>query len=276
MNYKIVADSSSNLFTLSGMPFSFTSLKIITAEKEYVDNPDLDLKEMTDNLATTKAKTGTSCPNVHEWLEAFEGADHIFAVTITSNLSGSYASAVQAAEEYMNTHPGAKVHVIDSLSTGPEMILLIERLKEMIQENLSFESIKGKIYDYLKKTHLLFSLQSLTNLARNGRVSPTVAKVAGVLGIRVVGKASDEGTLEPLHKCRGEKKALDSILSEMIAHGFSGAKVHISHCFNLESANELKQLILRKFPGSDIQISKCGGLCSYYAEIGGLLIGFES
>jgi DegV family protein with EDD domain len=195
---------------------------------------------------------------------------------ITSNLSGSYASAVQAAEEYMNTHPGAKVHVIDSLSTGPEMILLIERLKEMIQENLSFESIKGKIYDYLKKTHLLFSLQSLTNLARNGRVSPTVAKVAGVLGIRVVGKASDEGTLEPLHKCRGEKKALDSILSEMIAHGFSGAKVHISHCINLESANELKQLILRKFPGSDIQISKCGGLCSYYAEIGGLLIGFES
>jgi len=276
MNYKIVTDSSSNLFALADMPFSFVPLKIITAEKEYVDTPELDLKEMTDNLATTKAKTGTSCPNMHEWLEAFEGADHIFAVTITSNLSGSYASAAQAAEEYMSTHPGAKVHVIDSLSAGPELILLIDKLKEMILENLSFEAIKNNIQEYLKKTHLLFSLQSLTNLARNGRVSPTVAKVAGVLGIRVVGKASDEGTLEPLHKCRGEKKALDSIVSEMIAHGFTGAKVYISHCFNLESANELKKQILSKFPGSDIQINKCSALCSYYAEVGGLLVGFES
>ncbi len=275
MKYKIVADSSANLFDLTDIPFSYAPLKIITSEKEYVDTPDLDLQKMTDDLLTVKGKTSTSCPNVHEWLEAFDGAENVFVITITSNLSGSYASAMQAKTDYMNAHPGAKVCVIDSLSAGPEMAMLAEKIREYILKDMSFEEIETAITNYLKQTHLLFSLQSLVNLARNGRVSPAVAKVAGILGIRVVGKASDGGTLEPLHKCRGEKKALESILDEMKAHGFAGARVRISHCFNLESANQLKDMILAKFPGSDIIISECTALCSYYAEKGGLLVGFE-
>ncbi len=275
MKYKIVADSSSNLFHLADIPFSYAPLKIITSEKEYVDTPELNLLEMTDDLLTVKGKTGTSCPNVHEWLEAFEGAENVFVVTITSNLSGSCAAAMQAKEYYMNANPGAKVCVIDSLSAGPEMAMLVEKLREYILAEMSFEEIETAIFEYLKQTHLLFSLQSLVNLARNGRVSPAVAKVAGVLGIRVIGKASDVGTLEPMHKCRGEKKALESIFAEMKAHGFSGARVRISHCFNLESANQLKNMILAKFPGSDIIITECTALCSYYAEKGGLLVGFE-
>lgn len=275
MKYKIVADSSSNLFELSDIPFSYAPLKIITSEKEYVDTPELNLRQMTDDLLTVKGKTGTSCPNVHEWLEAFEDAENIFVVTITSNLSGSCAAAMQAKEDYMSANPGAKVCVIDSLSTGPEMALLVEKLREYILAGMSFEEIETAIREYLKQTHLLFSLQSLVNLARNGRVSPAVAKVAGILGIRVVGKASDVGTLEPMHKCRGEKKALESILAEMKEHGFAGTRVRISHCFNPESANQLKEMILAKFPSSDILISECTALCSYYAEKGGLLVGFE-
>lgn len=275
MKYKIVADSSANVYDLSDIPFSYAPLKIITSEKEYVDTPDLNLQGMTDDLLTVKGKTGTSCPNVHEWLEAFEGGENIFVVTITSNLSGSCAAAMQAKDDYMNSHPGTKVCVIDSLSAGPEMTLIVEKLREYMLKDMSFEEIETAINEYLKQTHLLFSLQSLVNLARNGRVNPAVAKVAGILGIRVVGKASDVGTLEPMHKCRGEKKALETILDEMTSHGFTGTKVHISHCFNPDSANQLKDMILTKFPESDIAISTCGALCSYYAEKGGILVGFE-
>ncbi len=275
MKYKIVADSSANVYDLSDIPFSYAPLKIITSEKEYVDTPELNLQGMTDDLLTVKGKTGTSCPNVHEWLEAFEGGENIFVVTITSNLSGSCAAAMQAKNDYMSSHPGTKVCVIDSLSAGPEMTLIVDKLREYILKDMSFEEIETAINEYLKQTHLLFSLQSLVNLARNGRVNPAVAKVAGILGIRVVGKASDVGTLEPMHKCRGEKKALETILDEMEAHGFVGTKVHISHCFNPESANQLKDMIISKFPESDITISTCGALCSYYAEKGGILVGFE-
>ncbi len=275
MKFKIVSDSSSNVRSLPGAVFASVPLKINTADTEFVDDEHLDVAQMVEQLRENKGKSGTSCPNIHDWLQAFEGADYIFALTITSNLSGSYAAAMQAKEDYEQSHPGAKVCVIDTLSTGPEMRLIMEKLKDWIGEKLSFEQIRESVQRYMEKTHLLFSLESLLNLARNGRVNPAVAKIAGVLGIRVVGAASPQGTLQQLHKCRGEKKALETLFEEMISRGFSGGKARIAHCFNPEAAERLKQAIQKVFPSSDVQIEPTGGLCSFYAEQGGLLVGFE-
>lgn len=274
MKIKIVTDSSSNMFSLPGVEFASVPLKIITAEAEYVDGPELDVAAMVDALKVTKGKSGTSCPNVNDWLEAFGDAERIFAITITSNLSGSYAAAVQAKEDYEENHPGAKVCVIDSLSAGPELRIIGERIRDALVSGKVFEEIQQKIAQFQAHTHTLFSLQSLTNLARNGRVSPAVAKIAGILGIRVVGAASEVGTLEPLHKVRGEKKALETLFSEMVKRGFQGGRVCISHCFNPESAQQLKDMILRKFPRSSIYTEPCTALCSFYAERGGMIIGY--
>ena len=276
MNFKIVADSASNVFTLEDVAYSCVPLKIICGNKEYVDTPELDLDGMLTDLKTTKLKSGTSCPNVYEWMQAFEGADHIFAVCITGSLSGSYSAAEQAKELYLQDHPTAKIHVINTLSAGPEMRLIIEKLQSLIAKDMSFEYIVQAIKIYCAHTHLTFCLQSLTNLARNGRVSPAVAKIASVLGIRLVGRASDHGTLEPFGKLRGEAKALDAMLKEMISRGFKGGMVRISHCLNFEAANTLKQMILDKFKNCDVRIEACTALCSFYAEIGGMLVGYES
>lgn len=276
MKIKIVTDSAANVFSLSEVPFASVPLKIITQQNEFVDDTQLDVADMVQQIRANKGRTGTSCPNVNDWLQAFGDADRVFAVAITSNLSGSCAAAMQAKQEYEETHPDAKVHVIDTLSAGPEMRLIVEKLKEWITEKLPFEQIRTAIGEYMKRTHLLFSLESLTNLARNGRCSPAVAKIAGVLGIRVVGAASAEGTLQQLHKCRGEKKALDTIFEEMKNRGFAGGRVRIAHCFNLPAAQMLTEAIRKVFPESDVQTEQTGGLCSFYAEQGGLLVGFES
>ena len=122
---------------------------------------------------------------------------------------------------------------------------------------------------------LFFILENLNNLAKNGRVSPAVAKIAGVLGIRIVGKA-DDGRLNPLHKCRGKDKSLQTIINDICGEGFKGGKLRIAHCDNEVNANIIKNKILEKYPQSDIQIIPCGGLCSFYAERGGVLVGFES
>jgi DegV family protein with EDD domain len=274
MNYKIVSDSASNIFHLPDVSYQNVPLKIITSEAEYADSPFLDIPNMIQELKSYTGTSSTSCPNVHEWLEAYEGSDAIFAISITSTLSGSYSSAMQAAMDYENEHPGAHVCVIDSLSAGPEMQLIIEKLQELILAEKSFEEIKELILTYQKHTHLLFSLQSLHNLSRNGRVHPAVAKMAGLLGIRLVGKASAEGTLEPLHKCRNEKRALKTILKEMKNTGYCGGKVRIAHCMNEKASLALKKLVEEEFPDSDVTIGDCKGLCSYYAENGGLMIGF--
>lgn len=275
MKYKIVADSSSNILELSEVEYSSVPLKIIAGEKEYVDDKDLNIEDMIEYLANYKGKSGTSCPNVYEWMEAFGDADIVFGVSITGNLSGCYGAGMQAKEIYESEHPGAKVHIIDSLSTGNEMELIIEKLKELMLAEKSFEEIKDEIEKYRKRTHLLYSLQSLRNLANNGRVSPAVAALAGVLGIRVVGTASSEGTLEPLHKSRGEKNALKTLWSEMKNRGFAGGKVRISHCLNKEAAIKMKEIILEQYKNCDIEVRQCGGLCGFYMEKGGVMIGFE-
>lgn len=275
MKFKIVADSSSDLLTLSGVPYESVPLKIITKEKEYTDDATLNVEEMVEDLRRQTAPTGTSCPNVHDWISAFGDAQMIFAITITSNLSGSYNACRQAAEMYMEENPGSKVCVLDSLSTGPEIRLTVEFLRDAILAGEAFEAIEEKVRAYMQKTHLMFSLQSLANLARNGRVSPAVAKIASVLGICIVGKASDEGTLEPLHKCRGEKSALKTMYKTMKQMGFAGGKVRISHCLNEKGAQMVADMIRADFPDADIAMDCAKGLVCYYAEKGGMLIGFE-
>lgn len=269
MSIKIVADSSSNVFSLPGAVYDYVPLKVLSPTQEYVDSPELDLDAMLEDLKQAKGPSGTSCPNFHEWSEAFSDADWGFAVTITSKLSGCCSAAQHAAQEHTN------IHVIDSLSTGPEMQLIVEKLRDFIADGLSYEAIQGKIHDYMAHTHLLFSLESLHNLAQNGRVSHAAAKIAGVLGLRIIGQASDEGTLELLHKARGEKKAISTLWDEMKHHGYQGGKVAISHCKNLPAAQSLSELIRSVFPQAPIQICPCTALCSFYAEEGGLLVGYE-
>ena len=219
MNFKIVTDSSSNIFSMEDASFSSVPLKIITDQKEFVDDPQLNLEEMLSYLASYKGRSGTSCPNIQEWLDAFGDADGVFALTITSSLSGCYNAAVQAKEHYEAEHPGRRVCCLDSLSAGPELVVIAEKLRELIKAGKAFDEIEAEIRSYMKRTRLIFTLESLNNMAQNGRVSPLVAKACGLLGIRIVGQASSEGTLQPLHKSRGTAKALKIMLSEMKKNG---------------------------------------------------------
>ena len=272
---KIVADSSANLMTLNTVPFAAAPMKIITAQQEFVDDPALDLDGLVHFFRSYKGRSQTSCPNPEDWLTAFGDAEDIFCVTITSGLSGSYNAACVAKGMYESEHPGRRVFVIDSLSAGPELTLLVEKLEELILAGKSYEEICAYMPEYQKNTGLLFSLESLNNFAANGRVSPAVAKIAGVLGIRIVGKASDVGTLEPTDKCRGEAKALKAILTHLKEHGLKTGKVQLAHCLNENAANTLKAMIEAELPDVTVSVGKNLGLCSFYAEKGGLLVGFE-
>jgi DegV family protein with EDD domain len=272
---KIVADSSANLMELKTVAFDAAPLKIITDQREFVDDRNLDLNEMVGYFRSYKGRSRSSCPNPKDWLKTFGNAEDIFCVAITSGLSGSYNAACIAKEMYEAEYPGRRVFVIDSLSAGPELTLIVERLEELIVAGRSFEEICAYIPEYRKKTGLLFMLESLNNFAANGRVSPAVAKLAGVLGIRIVGKASDGGTLEPTDKCRGESKSLTTIVKHLKENGLKTGKVQLAHCLNEAAANTLKGMIEAELPDVTVNVGVNLGLCSFYAEKGGLLVGYE-
>ena len=272
---RIVVDSSASLYQLDGIDFAAVPLKIVTDEREYLDDGTLDAVEMATTLRPYKGKTSTSCPNISDWLTAYEGADEVYVVTITGTLSGAYNAALLAGEEYEQNHEGARVFVLDSLSTGAESRLLVERLAALIKAGKPYDTVCEEIRAYHEHTHLLFALESLANLARNGRVKPAVAAVARMLGIRVIGQASDAGDLEVLCKTRGEHGALERLVLELKGHGYTSGKVIIAHCGNPAAAERLMHMVRAVFEGAQVRVTECGGLCSYYAELGGLMVGFE-
>ncbi len=271
---KIVCDSSGDLLNCEGINYASVPLKIMTKEREYVDDASLNVEEMVDYMLNYKGKSGTACPGVGDWLEAFGDEELVFCVTISSNLSGSYNSAMTAADEYMQEHPERRVFVVDSLSAGPGLRLLVDKIASYKDSDMSGEEIFAAVKRYQENTETVFSLESLKNLANNGRVSQTAAVLAGIIGIRVVGEALN-GYLEVLEKVRGEKKAIAKVFQVMKEKGYKGGKMVMDHCFNENFALTLKEMILSEFADAEVIIVKTNGLCSFYAEKGGIITAFE-
>ena len=274
MNFRIVADSSCNILSMEDPNYTTVPLKIVAA-KEYVDNVELDLAGMVEDLQNHKGKSGSSCPNVGEWLEAFGDAEYIFGITITKHLSGSYNAGKQAADAYMEENPGRKVYIIDSLSTGPEMMMIVDKIRQCEAQGMDFEATKAAVLNYQNHNHTLFCLESMANLARNGRVNPAVAKIAGLLGIRVVGDVKG-GEITPVHKPRGAKKATEALVTMIKERGFQdGNLLRVAHCFAEAQALALRDAVKAEFPNMRFILEHTTALCSFYAEAGGLIIGFE-
>ena len=275
MKLRIVVDSSADMFTAPDKSVVSVPLKIRTDVKEYVDDENLDVKAMTDDLASYNGKSGSACPATGEWIDAFGDADWVFGVAITSHLSGSYNSARVAKEQYEEENPGRRVHIVDSLAAGPELVLIAEKIQEYAASGMEFDEIVEAIEVYAKKVETTFALKSLRNLANNGRVNPAIAKLAGILGIQVVGKA-ENGELEQTDKVRGDKKVTAVMVNNMKNMGYNGGKVGIGHCFNETAAKNLEAAIKAEFPEANVNVWGLRGLCSFYAERGGMIIGFET
>ena len=274
--FRIAADSSCNLLALDGADFVSVPLTIRTDAEEFRDDASLDVDAMVAALRATKGRSYSACPNIAQWEEAFGERGDVIAFTITSGLSGSYNAACAAKEICRQRDPSSRIHVVDSLSAGPEIALLIEKALSETRAGADFDGVRRAVQEYRERTRLLFALESMHNLAQNGRVNRLVATMAGVLGIRAVGQASAEGTLEMLGKARGARRTRQLMLSEMERLGYRGGSARIGHCQNETLALEIRDEIRRRFPAADAQIHPLRGLCSYYAERGGIMLGFET
>ena len=276
MKRKIVADSSANLLHLTGVDFVSVPLQIDAGEHHWVDDETLDLGNMLDVLAAHKGRSCSACPSPDAYTEAFGDADEVFCLPISQGLSGSYNSACVAAQDYMESHPTTKVHVIDTLTAGPAMTMVAEALSFLVaREDMTFEQIRDAIDAQTAKTKVLFSLGNVHNLAANGRLPFTIAKLIGMLNIRLVGVSDEHGKIAMLERPRGDIKAVAALVHQLQEQRFNGRWCTIHHCRNEKAALSLKEQILAKWPEAVVAVGETRGLCSYYAEAGGIMLGFE-
>lgn len=270
---KLIIDSGANDNASSEL--IVVPLTITIAGHDFLDNQQLNMDEFLSSMEKNTEEGRTSCPSIDQWLEALKGSKRAIMLTITSGLSGSFSSACQAKQIYEKENPGSKVIVVDSRTAGPEISVIREEIEQLVNSKLRFVDLEQKISEYKTHTHLLVVFQSLRNLALNGRVNMAVAKVAKALSINVVGTASEEGKLKAIAKVRGMKRALKEVIKLMEERKYQGGRVIIDQCRNEKDAKTLKEKILAMYPKAEIVIRSMRGICSFYAEEGSLMVGFE-
>ncbi len=271
---KLILDSSANEQSDESENIQVVPLTLFVNGKEFLDDDKLNIDDFIKNMESSKQAGKTACPSIQEWLDALEGSDEVIIITVTSGMSGSFSSALQAKTMYEDKHPGSHIIVVDSRSAGPEMSIVLHEIERLLKTKILFVDLDQKIAEYRMHTHLLVILQSLHNLALNGRVNPAIAKLAKLLKIDMVGTASQEGKLEPLIKVHGMRRALREVLKRMGAMKYNGKEVIIDQCQNEKDAKILKGEIIAKYPKAKVTIRPTHGLCTFYAEVGSLMVGF--
>lgn len=281
MIWNIVSDSSCDLrtsaFHSDRVLFHSVPLRIQVGEQEFVDNDDLSVPEMLRAMAAEKSASSSACPSPADFAKAFEAGDCTVCFTISSNLSGTYNSAIMARGMVLEEYPEKRVCVIDSRATAGAMVLLIRRAKELMEadETGDFDGICAQLRLYQAALRTCFTLENFDNLIKNGRMRPLVGTLLHSLGIHVIADATPQGTIHVADKARGEAKTFRSITALMRASKeCDGAEVVISHCENLEGAMKLKQQILEDLPVKQVEIISCRGLTSFYAMEKGLIVGY--
>lgn len=277
MPIKIIVDSCCEVPQLFKDRVYKAPLSVDIDNVTYIDDDDLNMSKYLNALKNMRSFQ-TACPSPQDYLNLYEGEEDIIVITLSANLSGSYQSASLARDMYFDKHSENKViHIIDSKSASAGETAILIKVIELCDSNLDIDTIITKAEHFRDEHKILFVLQSLTNLAKGGRVSPLVAKAADVLGIRCIMGRDDNGKIELKQKIVGEKRCMRELAKQISSAAMNMAEktLCISHCESKERVDKfLKDLAehidLKHF--KNIFINHTGGLSSIYADFGGIII----
>lgn len=277
MNYKIIVDSCGELteeMKTSGK-YEAASLEIELQRKHIVDDETFDQAEFLKLVAESPECPKSSCPSPERYMEAYHcDAEHIYAVTLSAELSGSYNSAVLGRNLYEEEYGEKKIHIFNSRSASVGETLIALKAAECEEKGMSFEETVETVEAYIEEQHTYFVLETLDTLRKNGRLTGIKAVVATALNIKPVMGSTPEGTICQLGQARGIKKALVKMV-EQVAEDVKNSKdkiLAIAHCNCRDRAEAVKNMILEKITVKDVIILDTAGISSMYAADGGVIV----
>lgn len=278
MSMKIVADSCCdvNPEIEERTDIQLVPLTIQIEDKDYRDDKDLDIDNLIVDMRNSPKVPKTACPSPQDFIERYKGGESVFVVTLSSALSGTYKSAMLAKEIFLEEVENKFIHVFDSLSASVGETLISLHISELINKGLKEVEIVDKVNAYIKDMRTFFTLKTLDNLVKSGRVSQFVARVSSILSVRPIMAGNRKGEIEVHEKVVGARRVFKRLVDVIGEHGqnLEDKILGIAHCNALENALAFKEEVLKRYNFKDIIIVKTAGISTIYANEGGLIIAF--
>ena len=277
MSYKIAIDSCGELLDewknderIESIPLTLT-----VGGENIIDDATFDQKDFLKKVADCPECPKSACPSPERYMKAYEcDAEHIYAVTLSAELSGSYNSAILGKNLFLEEQPEKKVHVFNSKSASGGQSLIAMKIVECEEKGLSFEEVVSEVEKYIEEMSTFFVLENLETLRKNGRLSRVKALVASALKIKPVMGSTPEGTICQLDQARGMNKAIVKMVDHIGEKGINIPEktVAITHCNCPERAKMLEEAIREKLNPAKIVVMDTAGVSSMYANDGGVIV----
>lgn len=276
MGYKIVVDSCCELPEnyKNDSRFEIVPLGLEVGDYIIQDDENFNQKEFLQKVADYPQCPKSSCPSPERFREAYhDEADEIYAVTLSSHLSGSYNSAELGRSLYGEKYGEKKIHVVDSESASCGETQLVEKIVACKEVGLGFEETVKAVETFKRKMRTYFVLDNLETLRKNGRLSGVKALVASTLNIKPV-MIGNLGVIEQKGQAIGINKALARMADFIVADVENPEErtLMITHCNCPERAEYMRGLMEKRASYKRILIMDTAGVSSMYANDGGVIV----
>lgn len=224
----------------------------------------------------------TAALNENDYIEYFkpyfEKGEEIFYCAFSSKMSATFESMHRAVAQLSRQYPKAKFTYFDTLSISMGAGFQMYYGGKKWKEGANTQHLVEYLTDLRKHTAAIFAVEDLVYLKRGGRVSPTMAFVGGMLGIKPILKVVDDGSLSKVDTVKGSKKILGYLFDQFQAlhNDIDNYEVWIMHADCLEQAQILKEMVSEKYPQTVVNIQIIGPVIGAHAGPGTLGIIFNS
>lgn len=277
MSYKIIIDSCGEFPEdwKKDERFESVALTLNIGGETVIDDETFDQASFLKKVEACPECPKSACPSPERYMRAYDcNADHIYAVTLSAELSGSYNSAVLGKNLLLEEHPEKKVYIFNSRSASVGETLIGMKIQECEEAGYSFEKTVEEVEAYITEQNAFFVLDNLETLRKNGRLSKVKSLVASALKIKPVMGSTPEGTICQIDQARGINKALIKMVQHVLekTEDSENKILAISHCNCKERAELVKNAILEKMNVKKVIILDTAGVSTMYANDGGVII----
>lgn len=278
MGYKIVGDSCCDYTIKEKTQEQFISVPLTIQVDNFniVDDDTFDQKDFLKKMKESPNCPKSSCPAPETYMNAYALADDIYVVTLSAELSGSYNSAELAKKLYIEEHGSKNIHIFNSRSASSGQLLIARKIDSLAKTGMVFDQVIKEVEDYIQSQSIMFVLETLDVLRKNGRLTRVQALLAGALNIKPVMGATKEGEIVKISQTRGIKKALFKMV-DVLGNSTPTPETKdlvIAHCNNYERAVMVKEEFEKLFHFRSIDIIETKGISTLYACDGGIIVSY--